>query len=557
FLYDKQLFDDAIIYLNKLLVFDEFDSHTLDLLYKSYWKTGNKNRAAEIGEKLLKTNPSDISILSDLANLALSASNNNKAFVYLERIIKISPEDIDVWKKIIDLTDIAISSGKQKEALIYLDRIIAIKPDDIELQIKKATYLTEQNKEKESLDAWRKIHELDSENLSARIYLGIDACQASDFQKSCEFLELVVSKTKNEQDKDIALLYYVFSLIKVNNNDERLPSLFKHLNPESQIDTTNILHKNMLEEILIFQGNYNVNQKNFELALENFETAFHIYKNEKCRQLIADTLFRLADNNFENKEVEQAKEFIERALVLYPNNEGFKKFFARIRNIEKKKRKKVIVLVIVIVIVIILALVAIWSTLYFIEKNNWEKARQENTFNSLNSYITKYPDGRFVSEANILIAKADSIRTDSIAVAILINIPYSIDSKLTVDSKVGDILKYTESGNENLPEKDGITSFAINTKGKSGSIESSVRYEFSSDIKEPVRKITGSNWYGEPTYAISGYSVSEKALLKAIEVEVVLGAQYIKNSINILNAFCPILEKQGYTNYSGKQQNIN
>jgi hypothetical protein len=265
----------------------------------------------------------------------------------------------------------------------------------------------------------------------------------------------------------------------------------------------------------------------------------------------------LAEYNLENKDVNQSKEFIERALDLYPHIEGYKKFFAKIKSLERRKRKKIIIGIIVAVFAVIIALGAVWTTFYLIERNHWDKAKQENSYNAFSKYLTEYPDGRFVKEARILIAKADSIEIDSIAGAILMHVPYTNDCRLKMDSKVEDVLKTIGKKDDILPLKDGVTSFSVNLPKASDNFGISTIYEFTSNIKEPERHITGKNWYGEPTYAIAGYVISQKALLKDIQIEINLITKYAGKTANILYAMCPKIEKQGYADYSGKQQDNN
>ena len=374
FLYNKLLHTDAIDILNKILVIDKNDSFANELLYKSYEKVGNLEDAAKIAEKLLDSNPLDLVLLKDLS-------------------------------------EIAFKSEKEKEALVYLNRFIEIKPNDKYALIKKSEILLKLNNEKETLEALEKVLEVAPDNVMAQFEVGINSCMENDYRKACELLGAILIKLKNDDDKNKALFFYSYALFKLSPYDKRLLSRIQGINIALLVNNLNNQERILLEELLIFQGNLNIEQKNFDNAINSYNEAYLLNKSNISKQILADKLFEFAKDKFNAKEITCSKENIEKALYLYPDNKEYKVLLDNIRKVIIKKRKKIIIWSIVSFFVMIIILCSILIPPFLTEKRAWEKAKSENTSHAYQAFIDEYSSNCwYADEAYKKIKQKDSIK---------------------------------------------------------------------------------------------------------------------------------------------------
>jgi tetratricopeptide (TPR) repeat protein len=378
FLFDKELLNEAITMLLKVLAIDETDLLASELLFQTYRKTGSYNEAFEIGEKLIHLKPNDFTLISGMA-------------------------------------DISISLGKDDQALKYLDRCLAVNATDKILWIKKATLLSKIKHDKESVVAWHKVFELSPDNILAKMHIGIDYCQTGEFKKAAELLESVVSKIEKDEDKNKAFLFYAYSSIKSKSNLDRLPQLIKNFDFKSFNHSSDPLIKNILEEIFVYQGNYHLQHNEHPEAIENYQNAYQLHKSDQCKQLLADAFFKFGSYKFETDETKSAFENIEKAVELYPNNDDYNSLFKKLSSLKKTgKRKSKFYAMLGIAAFLIICIVIIYAALispYFTEKSVWEEAKKINTSKSYQVYLNKYhADGRYGDQAYKMIYQLDSLR---------------------------------------------------------------------------------------------------------------------------------------------------
>lgn len=462
--------------------------------------------------------------------------------------------EVDDVIKLLRLADESIASENLYEAQMFVERIIAIEPENKVAWIRKATILTKLENEEASIDAWRKVHEIAPENLTARLYVGVEACKAGEYSEAVDLLEKVVKSSKNDNERNDAMFFYAYSLIKVAEKDSRLPSIMNHLNLTSFRDTDDVFQKNILEELLLFQGNYFAELKKYEAAIENFETAYGICKNEKYLTLSADAFYKMARIDFASGQFYNSKKLVEKALEYCPNNEEYQKLNKDIVAIKKRKRKKIITWIIIAFVTVIIGGGAFWGTKYFIEKGSWDDAKNINTVTSFHAYLDKYPEGRYVDEAKQLIKKAEAQVVDTIAAEILLNLHFTKKAKITSTSGIESVLKVIGENENILPQSSGVNSFIVENKKLSNDFTCSIRYFFNRDIKDPVKTVTGTNWYGEPVYGVTGYKTSAEALFAKQEIEVTIDSKFINRQEDIINAISGKIEKEGYINYSDNQK---
>ncbi len=372
--------------------------------------------------------PDDKKFCKNCGNpLVETATQENKEILKKKVVVRIPDKKQanknDDIQRMADLSEIAISKDDYDEALLLINKGLLIDQNNKSILVKKAELLFKMKNETECISTWNKVYELDPENVSACLFLGIEAVKFEDFQKACNLLELVISKSKNENEKSTAMFYCAFSILRLNVEDKRLPFFIIHSKLDSYFDTADSYQKNILEELLFFYGDYNVQQKNYESAIYNFETAYQLNKDNKFTSLIANAYYKLAKNKFDLGERKNSRINIEKALALFPGNKEYRSLLEKIIILQKKKKRKLIIGIIVVMVSIILILVGIWVSTFLIEKNAWDKALSENKIDSYQKYLNTYPNGKYIDEANQMISKTEAIMIDSVAEAIFESIP--------------------------------------------------------------------------------------------------------------------------------------
>jgi len=339
FLFNKLLFKDAITVLLKVLAIDENDSFAPGLLYQSYMKIDKLVDALEIGEKLLQAKPEDVFLLSDLADIAIEMGQNENALRYLENIIKIKPKDKEAW-------------------------------------IRKADLLNKASNKEEAIAAWITVYNIDSIHPLAALYTGIITCNNKDFQTTIKIIEPIIEKIENPKEKNLAYLYFAYSLLKVNDFDAKtLPSALKQIDFKEFENNTNSDIKGILAEIFIYQGNRRILENNFDAAIDLFKTSQKYNDTETCRKNIAEAYFKNANLKFKNKLTTEAKENIEKAIVLFPENAEYKTFIEKLTKEGKKKKRKMII--IAVFSIFILGLIALLANNYINNKNERNKISEK------------------------------------------------------------------------------------------------------------------------------------------------------------------------------------
>ncbi|MEI6851409.1 MAG: hypothetical protein WCL06_01145 [Bacteroidota bacterium] len=63
------------------------------------------------------------------------------------------------------------------------------------------------------------------------------------------------------------------------------------------------------------------------------------------------------------------------------------------------KKRKIIKLLVIIFSSVLICLCIVFAIFYFIQKNAWDEAKQKNTYKSYQTYLSEYPDGRYIEDA--------------------------------------------------------------------------------------------------------------------------------------------------------------
>ena len=363
FLFNKNNFKDAIVILHKILVIKEDDTIAQSLLYKSYLNLKKPDEAFAIGIKLLNSNPQDEFLLADLGNISF---NNNKF----------------------------------EEALNYFDRALSINPNNKELWIKKAISLKNLKKHTQALSAWQKVFELDNNNLQARYNVGISCSEQKDYNKAVSFLDPVIDKLDNEDEKTLAKLYYLYSASKLNSEDKETIRIFKTLDEDKikSLHDENLNSK--LVEILIYFGQLSLKAEDINYAISLYSKALNIDKNsEEVKKGLGDAYYKNAGKMLEYTQYSNAKSYIEDALKLVPQNKEYDELRKKIIKVAGSKKKKLIIAISTVIILILGVIATIFIITYQKQESAWSLANKENTFDSYQTYLTHYPEGNYIDKA--------------------------------------------------------------------------------------------------------------------------------------------------------------
>lgn len=141
--------------------------------------SGKFNEAKEIYQALLKLIPNHPEVLGNLGTIELQRGNNDLGISHLTRALKSNPTEI---KFIINLANAYISISKFKEALEYLNSAEKISPNFLNILYNKARALRGLNEFDAAITYLNKCLTLDPDNYLVLCDLALLFTQKEDFQ---------------------------------------------------------------------------------------------------------------------------------------------------------------------------------------------------------------------------------------------------------------------------------------------------------------------------------------------------------------------------------------
>ena len=362
FSYNKLQYKDAILMTRKALQIDENNTTALEILFRSYLKVEDLDSAILIGDKLLNLNPENQLLLDEMVELL-------------------------------------VKTHKEKEAIPYLDIKLMLYPNDLEAWLRKATLLTRVGADKDALYAWQKVNEIDPENPMSEFYVAINACRKEDYVKAISLLENSVDKLWNDREKNLAKLYFAYSLIKIEKNDIRISSLIRTIDFNEFRDSTNSFVNKMLVDIYFYEGQISFSKKKYEYAILMFNKVLEIKPDENAIKLVSESYYRASIEEFRQKKIESAESNILKALDYFPDDEKYRVQLNEVVLL-KKSNKKGKVLIFSMVGISVLALFFVFFYLnYKNQEDAWHFARKVNTYGSYQDYMDTYENGRHRRDA--------------------------------------------------------------------------------------------------------------------------------------------------------------
>ena len=258
--------------------------------------SGKLNEAKEIYQALLKSIPNHPEVLGNLGTIELQGGNTELGIAYLARALKSDSTDI---KLITNLANAYISTNKFTEALEYLESAEKISPNLINILYNKARALKGLNEFDTAIIYLNKCLTLDPENYLVLCDLGLLFTQKENFQSAKEIYSKAIQinpenyltyynrgscyQKLNElqnalEDYDIVIQKNAFFEPALVN---KFTILFKQGIYNEALDQINYLinlDKNNIN-YLSFRATLFRVRKEFELALKDFDHILEISTN--------------------------------------------------------------------------------------------------------------------------------------------------------------------------------------------------------------------------------------------------------------------------------------
>lgn len=101
-----------------------------------------------------------------------------------------------------------------------------------------------------------------------------------------------------------------------------------------------------------------------------------------------------------------------------------------------------------------------------------------------------------------------------------------------------------------MPDNNYNNKFRVINNKINKEVSYDLTFTFSSNLKNPVKEQSGTDWYGEPIYKITGYQNSDSALLAEIEFEIKLTGKSLSKTKVICSAIYEKLVMIGFRGYT-------
>ena len=367
FLYENSLFNEADLYLYKILTIKENNLEAQELLFHSLSKQGKDEEAFKISKKLLESNPNEISLLIDNGELA---------------------------QKI----------GQYSIALEYFNKAETINPHFLLAVKYKAIILAKLGKEDEAIIAWEKVYELDSTEIFARLYVGIKSAINNEFERSIDLLESIESKIDhNSHEEFLMYLFLAYSYCKLKIKVDKIAKLFDEIVENFEAEIVPERNLKLFTIITDFLGNVAIEKKQFNDAIRYFTNLENLDNTELSKAGFGRIYYLMSNDEFILGSYNNSLYYLEKCLSYSPDNEEYRKKFNEVSSFIKSKKSRGKRNIIIIGSLIIIVCIAFFVTNRILqnraEDKIWEKTLADKSSFALQNYLQLYPQGRYASEA--------------------------------------------------------------------------------------------------------------------------------------------------------------
>ncbi len=379
FLYNNLLFKEAVSNLLKILAIDENLLQANELLFKCYLKLSMYGDARDVGKQLLENNKSDMFLLEELANIETQLGNKAKAIEYYEAILKIQPintkalyskaviliENNDIEKAINIFKELYNSGDRDRITIIYLgiDKCLS--------------------------DKYEEAIEIMNPCLSGK------EVSLSDLNNQRGFIYLIFSLCKIKSP--------------VNKIDEFFSVLdFDLLKNFMQPMDEEILAKSILEIINIHftRDKQDINPGNIDYFTDKYINKSSYCFTTHTNNILSEIWVNISELQKGVGLFSDAQVSLKKAIELFPDNIEYANRLNEVDAIseksKKQKKRKVFTVVASLITLIIVIIISVNLVNRNKENKAWEVAKQQNTYESYGNYLRNYPDNRFTEEAVII-----------------------------------------------------------------------------------------------------------------------------------------------------------
>ncbi len=316
---------------------------------KLYLQIGKTDKAIEVVEALIKEFPDETQYYGVLADIYLSMNMPQKAFDLYQQILKIDPndgfvhlsladyyriqhqesraieelksafanKDLDVDTKVkvlLSILDSRDKKGEYYDALIPLAEIfVDSSPEEAKAYSIYGDILLEQNKKSVARDAFRKVNGLDSSKFAIWEQIILIDYDLQD-------IPALLSDSKKTMDlfPEQAEPYLYYGIAEINQKD---------YNKAIAALTTGKNYLTSKDKNLFFfysnLGDCYIQNKNFDLAFEDYEKALAINPNDD--HIINNYAYYLA---LQNTNLDRALELAQKLVRLQPDNNNYEDTYA-------------------------------------------------------------------------------------------------------------------------------------------------------------------------------------------------------------------------------------
>lgn len=270
------------------------DTQILDYIKKSFElkNQGFYKPAIEMLFKALAVDNENLEILVQLAYLYKLLDNYERAIYYIEKVLEINPKHID---SMLLLEEIYLIQGELKSAFEISEKLYEIQPTQQNLA-KKINVLNKL----QDFDKVKEIEKSLSEFNDEVLYEIASAYYADmDLKKSVQLLELGYAKNKKNYKIILLLAKNYYELKEFVKSKEMFSELKK---------------ENLTPEVLNYLGLFELNDKNFNKAIEYFSKAL------KQDAKNAQYSYNLASAYFLNGWLDEALKYFNQAVSLDYDN---------------------------------------------------------------------------------------------------------------------------------------------------------------------------------------------------------------------------------------------
>jgi TolA-binding protein len=372
FLFNNQLYEEAVTACLKILVINEKESVAKELLFNLYLKLSWFQNALESGEQLLAGKPKFIPLLEALAKISIKIRDSKKANEYYDKILSIQ---------------------SSHPAALY----------------NKACGLLKSNEIDKAFEIFINLYIAGLRDKTTLIYAGIAQAIKGEYKTAIELLSANANRSKQIGIHDIrASLYLTYCLSQSSGDISVISEKYSGIDFQILKSNYHSTDETIAAKVIEHMANRRLSEistkANHEILIGLIIESFikHDYLTERSHTIIANIWYAIGKKQLELKLFKPALASFLEAQLIVPDDINFKDQCAKTKKlVEKKAKRKFIrtnLIVVSAVLIIALIFLAIYGLKYLEEKKTFESAKLENTSTAFQTYLKKYPNGRYLAE---------------------------------------------------------------------------------------------------------------------------------------------------------------